>query len=978
MANIGNLIATLALKNKEFMDAIKQAEAGIAGLDSKSKSFSGGIASDFKKFVGGTAVAGLGAFAGAAVTATTAVLGLAVGLGKMATEASTLPAIEGAFNGLASSFEGGGAAMLKALQEGSRGMVTNADLMKSYNKAAQLVSTDFANTLPEAMSYLGKVSSATGEDMGFMLDSLVKGVGRLSPLILDNLGIQVSLEEANQKYAVSIGKTADQLTKQEQQQAILNETMLKLAENTKNMPDITENAATKLAAFKTTITNLKNEIGVAFLPALVSITDVVKQLAESVLPAVIPFVDAFGKAFSGVIKLLEPGIPIIEDVAKKLSLIGGLFAEGKFEQGSAILGHTITGMVEGLAGAIAPMIEMGGKMIVGLVEGIANALPEVATALMGVVTTLVEAIVPKLPEFLKTGVKIILALIEGITSSLPTLIPLFYEAVLGMYKAVFESIPMIIEAGVKLILGLVEGLINALPVFIEEAPKVIEALVNGLVTALPLLIQGALALVDALITGIDTYLPMLIESAVLIIQTLISGLVEFLPMLVNGAVQLVMAIVMGLINNLPLLVGAAIQLITALIEGIITMIPAIILAAIDLVGGLITGILEAGLALVEVGKELWETIKSGLITGYEHIREVGGNLINALSEGMMSKINDVIAKAKEIAGRILTAVKGIFGIKSPSKEFMEIGENIMTTFSKSIENGTGMAEDAFGQLGTLTANLSNELAANMGDLRPIGAQIVTMIQEGYIGQLASFLAVVQERFKQITGQLLLSVTNYKLIGMTMLINIWLGFETQWQPFLTLLLDKFSTLYEEIGAVIGNVNSIGEEIVIGIAQTMQGNIGSVFAACSNIVSGVKSSLAILGPAGMVAGMSAALGVASGIMAGIGAAVAAAQALAAAVSAALNISWQINSPSKVFQKIGSSVPEGVAKGIRDNWKLAVGAMDELAGSLVPNAKSLASVNDVQGGVVNNYNLTMPTSSNANDIRMAYELMKAYGSV
>jgi len=55
-----------------------------------------------------------------------------------------------------------------------------------------------------------------------------------------------------------------------------------------------------------------------------------------------------------------------------------------------------------------------------------------------------------------------------------------------------------------------------------------------------------------------------------------------------------------------------------------------------------------------------------------------------------------------------------------------------------------------------------------------------------------------------------------------------------------------------------------------------------------------------------------------------------------------------------------------------------MDELAGSLVPNAKSLASVNDVQGGVVNNYNLTMPTSSNANDIRMAFELMKAYGSV
>ena len=32
-------------------------------------------------------------------------------------------------------------------------------------------------------------AAATGQDVGFMLDSLVKGIGRGSPMILDNLGL---------------------------------------------------------------------------------------------------------------------------------------------------------------------------------------------------------------------------------------------------------------------------------------------------------------------------------------------------------------------------------------------------------------------------------------------------------------------------------------------------------------------------------------------------------------------------------------------------------------------------------------------------------------------------------------------------------------------------------------------------------------------------------------------------------------------
>lgn len=144
--------------------------------------------------LGGAAVAGVGA--------------LGAGLTKLAIEAAPLEGIEEAFYGIAEASGVAGDEMLASMKKGSAGMITQRDLMEKYNLAAQLVGDQFANQLPDAMNYLGKVSAATGEDMGFMMDSLVRGVGRLSPMILDNLGIQVDLTEAYEEWAKTAGVAA--------------------------------------------------------------------------------------------------------------------------------------------------------------------------------------------------------------------------------------------------------------------------------------------------------------------------------------------------------------------------------------------------------------------------------------------------------------------------------------------------------------------------------------------------------------------------------------------------------------------------------------------------------------------------------------------------------------------------------------------------------------------------------------------------
>jgi hypothetical protein len=238
------------------IDAQDRASAVFGGI----RQSLGGLGDSVRR-LGTAALGGLGALTGAA--------GVAGGaIAKFTIDAAGLEQVRAAFTGIAESAGVSADEMLAALRRSTGGMVTQRDLMLSFNRAAQLISTDFAVRLPEAMGYLSKIAAATGQDMDYMMNSLIVGVGRLSPLILDNLGIQVSLEEATERAAKMFGVKAKQLTKAQQQAGLMAVVMEKLRKNTAAMPDVTETAAAKMAAFRTRLQDTAMEIGGLFAPTL--------------------------------------------------------------------------------------------------------------------------------------------------------------------------------------------------------------------------------------------------------------------------------------------------------------------------------------------------------------------------------------------------------------------------------------------------------------------------------------------------------------------------------------------------------------------------------------------------------------------------------------------------------------------------------------------------------------------------------------
>ena len=249
-----------------------------------------------------------------------AVVGVMAGIGgamiKLATDALPLQGISDSFAGISGNAD----EALAKLREGALGMASDAELMRSYNQAAQLVSKTFADQLPEAMGYLSKVSAATGQDMGYMINSLVKGVGRMSPMILDNLGIQVSLAEATDRAAQMFGKQADQLSKTEQQAGMMSVVMEKLKANTAAMPEVAGTATQSWSAFKVELQNLKDQIGVSVIPAFQALITPVMQLAreygpqlatfvkDSLVPAVIKGAEVFAQFANFIISDVVPAV----------------------------------------------------------------------------------------------------------------------------------------------------------------------------------------------------------------------------------------------------------------------------------------------------------------------------------------------------------------------------------------------------------------------------------------------------------------------------------------------------------------------------------------------------------------------------------------------------------------------------------------------------------------------------------------------
>lgn len=242
---------------------------------------------------GGSALSVLGSVLGGALGPTAivgtaaALLNLSGDLGDLGAQAITT---ERSFASVLASV-GAAPDLFDRLDTAAAGTIEDLRLMQLANTALAGASDElgaaFANALPkliEGARAANMLNPALG-DTEFLFQSLVTGIKRGSPMLIDNTGITLKLGEANERYAAQLGKAADALTEEEQKLALLQATtegVDRLVQQAGgNLESLTTNAQRLTAAWS----DLRAEIGKKLAPEVSGVEGVIASLLSDLTGA---------------------------------------------------------------------------------------------------------------------------------------------------------------------------------------------------------------------------------------------------------------------------------------------------------------------------------------------------------------------------------------------------------------------------------------------------------------------------------------------------------------------------------------------------------------------------------------------------------------------------------------------------------------------------------------------------------------------
>ncbi len=261
---------SLALQSNKF----KQELAAISTQ-------AGGTTSSINRFV--TALAPVAVAAGAAAGA--------LYLGAKAFNAYRAAAEEGAgIRQTAKSFEYltesvyNVPGLLDQLRRASRGTISDLDLMSSYLTMIAGTTPEFGARMSAAAPQILEIAKAASTlnptlgDTTFFFESLSRGLKRTEYRLIDNLGLNVRVGEANRTYAAALGKTVQQLTAAERQQAFLNEVLRVGGQLIQQIGGDVSSLTDPYQQFTANTENLKNSLKEL---ASISFTPIARELAET-------------------------------------------------------------------------------------------------------------------------------------------------------------------------------------------------------------------------------------------------------------------------------------------------------------------------------------------------------------------------------------------------------------------------------------------------------------------------------------------------------------------------------------------------------------------------------------------------------------------------------------------------------------------------------------------------------------------------
>lgn len=602
--------------------------------------------------------------------------------------------------------------------------------------------------------------------------------------------------------------------------------------------------------------------------------------------------------------LLSNFIESIGTVADNLLPRIGVVIEG--------MGKLVAGLAPKIASALPTLtnellpnlVELGVQSISALVQGIQENGDSLAAGALSIVGTLAEGIAELLPMVADTAASLAVSLADGLTESLPNIIPVAIETISTLVENLTENANTIIDAGIQIILALGEGLIAALPQLIETVPQIVINIANV----------------------INDNAPKLVDTALYLITRLAVGLVQAIPTLVANIPKIIEAIVAAFMAFQWLNLGK------------------------QLIDGVANGVKKAGESMATAAKNAFSKFKSK-ITGSEvatELKNIGKYIIDGIVGGIKNSLSKIANIAGKIKDTLLSKLKGLFKIASPSKLMKEevgayIGEGIAVGIEESGQMAVDAAEDVADKIADTLTQKRDSLQSKLADYGELFERVKTedgkeLFQLGDLKDDIKQLEKYGDALEQLKEKGISDSLMSEIAGMG--VGDALDYMNKLLSMSDTKLDEYVSLFEQkqqmAQAAASRFYGIGAEVsesmqavsAEGVSEGIAEQQPLVAEQAKQLTETAKEEIAGYQTDFKAVGESLMEGVAKGVRDGQSGVVnAVAKALQAAVRAAKK-EMDINSPSRVMAKIGDYMAQGVGVGWSDRMD---SVSDTISGSL-----------------------------------------------
>lgn len=282
-----------------------------------------------------------------------------------------------------------------------------------------------------------------------------------------------------------------------------------------------------------------------------------------------------------------------------------------------------------------------------------------------------------------------------------------------------------------------------------------------------LFLDGIIAMVSELTEQFALILPVLLPAVINMLGQVIDALTspDNLMMVINATLVMVGAIVMALVEALPEIGGVFVKLFTNII-GQLKIFGIDIFGSLnkffnefwpkekEFFGNLIKSIKEKCTEIWNNARDWFTSLPSKIKSAFTNIVKVftdfgtqakdwGMNIITGLWNGINDKISWIKEKIKGMGSKITEAIKGVFGIHSPSRVMRdEVGHFLAEGLAIGWDEGI---EDVAGDMATnaslaITPTVASTLGSDLGTTNNITGSPISINVYGAEGQSVNELA----------------------------------------------------------------------------------------------------------------------------------------------------------------------------------------------------------------------------------------------